>query len=72
MSVKNIGMLAADDNIDIAKEARVTLENINSNAIEKYQSMEDESSIKFLRRIEYNIQELDNCIKTRQRNAPPE
>ncbi|MGP8330374.1 MAG: hypothetical protein ACT6FF_08675, partial [Methanosarcinaceae archaeon] len=72
MSVKNIGMRAVDDNIDIANEAKNTLNDIQSSAVEKYLSMTDESSIKFLGQINNNIQELDDCIKSRQRKAPPE
>ena len=72
MSVKNIGIRAANDNIDIAKEARNTFNDIYFNAIEKYQCMEDESSIKFIQQIEDNIKELDSTIESKQRNMPPE
>lgn len=63
MSVKNIGMRAADDNINIAKDARYILNDIYLNANKKYRSG-DELSIKFISTINDNIKELDNVIGT--------
>ncbi|HJH30333.1 MAG TPA: hypothetical protein C5S51_11740 [Methanosarcinaceae archaeon] len=68
ISLKIIGIHAADnDDIDIAKDALETLNDIHSNAIEKYTSTGDRF---FTDLIKDNIQQLENVIETKQKNTP--
>lgn len=71
LSLKIIGIHAADDDIYITKDALENLSHIRSDAIVKYKSMGDHLCNINLQQIEDNIQELRNVIETKQKNTPP-